>query len=128
MYILHDFNFLGFTEEKKFYGFGQHLKNMILVEQEQQIAIAKDTSDESVHRATIKNSRHEMQECVLSTATLILWNKQSCALLIEQHFIKKIKGITVFYDSVSQMFCLSLSCCSAEINLSPSLQQTKTTW
>lgn len=69
-----------------------------------------------------------MQECVLSTATLILWNKQSCALLIEQHFIKKIKGITVFYDSVSQMFCLSLSCCSAEINLSPSLQQTKTTW
>lgn len=53
-YILQDFNFLGFTEEKKSCGFGQRLKNMILVEQEQQIAIAKDTSDESVHRATTK--------------------------------------------------------------------------
>lgn len=49
-----------------------------------------------------------MQECVLSTAALVLWNKQSCALLIKQHFIKKIKGITVLWQCLTDVLSFSL--------------------
>ncbi len=109
------------------YGFGQHLKSVILVESEQHISNRqRHRSDENVCRRTTKIAQMEHKRIPLM---VLSWYSGTvmCTPYTSMFHQTDLRYHTV-YDSVLHMLCLYLSCCSAEINLSPSLQQTKMTW